>query len=249
MTYGRLGTAPCGHRGEAIVGHYYACLEGCDSKHGARPPVAPFVRGGLPSHVGKSCRCLSCIGYIFAAPPATHTTCVCVSCLYARTVTQLVACTGPQRYQEFAWDGSDNAKFKIDAVTVTPMRIDSVLAQANGRTLLTHVFGGFSMAPALPPLSTVRQTGCVQSITLELTMKEHGVRLELESSTMIARPTVPAGGLAGVVGPVSKPITITMPAGAVTPSNTNTPPTANQIPRSTTPGALPGWYNGVPSTP
>lgn len=28
---GRIGTAPCGHPGEAIIGHYYRCLQGCDS--------------------------------------------------------------------------------------------------------------------------------------------------------------------------------------------------------------------------
>lgn len=27
---GRIGTAPCGHRGEAVVGQYYRCLEGCE---------------------------------------------------------------------------------------------------------------------------------------------------------------------------------------------------------------------------
>lgn len=31
MGNGRKGKAPCGHDGEAIIGHYYECLEGCGS--------------------------------------------------------------------------------------------------------------------------------------------------------------------------------------------------------------------------
>lgn len=27
----RIGVAPCGHRGECVVGNYYRCLEGCDA--------------------------------------------------------------------------------------------------------------------------------------------------------------------------------------------------------------------------
>lgn len=27
---GRIGVAPCGHPGEAVIGQYYKCLKGCD---------------------------------------------------------------------------------------------------------------------------------------------------------------------------------------------------------------------------
>ena len=30
MGNGKIGIAPCGHQGEAVVGQYYHCLEGCD---------------------------------------------------------------------------------------------------------------------------------------------------------------------------------------------------------------------------
>lgn len=39
---GKLGEAPCGHRGEAVIGTYYKCLEGCDD-----PPESD----GVPEHV------------------------------------------------------------------------------------------------------------------------------------------------------------------------------------------------------
>lgn len=38
---GRLGTAPCGHVGEAVVGHYYACLAGCDDADAIPVHVEP----------------------------------------------------------------------------------------------------------------------------------------------------------------------------------------------------------------
>ncbi len=39
-TYGMLGTAPCGHPGMAVIGHYYTCLKGCDA---IPEPVDPEV--------------------------------------------------------------------------------------------------------------------------------------------------------------------------------------------------------------
>lgn len=30
MADGKLGKAPCGHPGQAVIGQYYRCLSGCD---------------------------------------------------------------------------------------------------------------------------------------------------------------------------------------------------------------------------
>lgn len=32
MGNGKRGNAPCGHSGEAVIGQYYRCLEGCDEE-------------------------------------------------------------------------------------------------------------------------------------------------------------------------------------------------------------------------
>ena len=38
---GRIGKAPCGHDGEAIVGQFYLCSQGCDSKKDVAPVKKP----------------------------------------------------------------------------------------------------------------------------------------------------------------------------------------------------------------
>lgn len=54
--YGRLGVAPCGHPGEAIVGHYYRCHVGCDAA-GSGPPSDGVPELSDDIDTGVTCRC------------------------------------------------------------------------------------------------------------------------------------------------------------------------------------------------
>lgn len=40
MSDGKLGTAPCGHPGRAVLGQFYLCTAGCDAPPKANDPVA-----------------------------------------------------------------------------------------------------------------------------------------------------------------------------------------------------------------
>ncbi len=79
---GRAGTAPCGHKGEAIIGTYYACTEGCDT-NGRR--IAP--RRGKEGHVDM---------------------CACRECYIRRTVDHIVLKTDDGSTVEHDWNGVDD---------------------------------------------------------------------------------------------------------------------------------------------
>lgn len=51
MGNGKIGVAPCGHTGEAIIGTYYKCLVGCD-----KPKEVDFIILDLP-------QCTNCGSY------------------------------------------------------------------------------------------------------------------------------------------------------------------------------------------
>lgn len=55
---GKIGSAPCGHRGEAVVGQYYRCLEGCD-RAGAGPESDGVPDEESDDHVTEPL-CLHC---------------------------------------------------------------------------------------------------------------------------------------------------------------------------------------------
>lgn len=64
MSYGRFGVAPCGHTGEAIIGNYYRCVEGCDRIKTKNPAVTgqltPMTpRRGELGHI-DGCMCNPC---------------------------------------------------------------------------------------------------------------------------------------------------------------------------------------------
>ena len=65
---GRIGTAPCGHRGEAIIGQYYRCLLGCDS----RPADEPELEFTLVVRTCPACKS-SDLDYEFELDPEYYT--------------------------------------------------------------------------------------------------------------------------------------------------------------------------------
>ena len=51
MAYGKIGNAPCGHPGEAVIGQYFECSIGCDHPD--------YVELALQDDVLACPRCLS----------------------------------------------------------------------------------------------------------------------------------------------------------------------------------------------
>lgn len=69
MGNGKEGFAPCGHRGECVIGTYYRCLVGCDDK-AVPEPVKPEKTQPIKRNEWDLALCGYCGGFITKGAPS-----------------------------------------------------------------------------------------------------------------------------------------------------------------------------------
>lgn len=131
---GRLGVAPCGHEGEAIIGQFYNCLVGCDRPDAGISSAKIMTK--IPGHL-DGCACLMCT--------IVRNTCT----------IQLGAGHPSYEYARVSWNRLGDQEWRVEAKTLTVQTIQAVVLRGAGDHVVWSVIvSGISLRQGNLPDST-----------------------------------------------------------------------------------------------